>query len=565
MIWSRIINQQLIRPTALGVIAIGFLLRLYGVGSESLWYDELLQLDISQGSLASIWPQLPKHTALPLDYLITHFWIDLGRSEAWVRLPAVILGTLTLPLAYQLGRKLLDNGTALLFMTLLAFSPLHVRYSQEVRPYALLLLGVMLAGYAFWQLRRSGRWRHIVLLQIGVLIFSLAHFFAITIFIPWLIFGALDTVFSQTRRNAVVKSFVALWGTGFVALLVILSLGWGRTLWNVTWWGFGQSLVETERFTLTAQEKPNFGTGPQLSETFIRNEILGPLGAGDNSTMLRVFNGLAILGLAYLIVQKRYRLSGLLLLWFILPVMVIITFLIQRGAFYEPRYIIFVMPTYLMLVAAGILALPRWLKCAEPKGIAIGAFLLPLVIVLAGVSTALGQYYAAQEKEDWRLVGQLLAQNAGIDDAVIAVNAESTLNWYFPLAAANTDQFDTLEAVQAKVSEAERSWIVMSVFTGYISDGKRINLWLSEQGAVRLVLDPLIAVYYMGSTASPPQLLEEARSFALPIDHVLYAELARQNRREPTIARQYFQVALENAPNEETRASYQAEIDALPQ
>jgi hypothetical protein len=147
----------------------------------------------------------------------------------------------------------------------------------------------------------------------------------------------------------------------------------------------------------------------------------------------------------------------------------------------------------------------------------------------------------------------------------MAVNAESALNWYYPPAQAAPDQFETLAAVQARAATAERSWVVLSVYASYIPEGQRVKTWLDEQGAVRFVVDPLIAVYYLGLTANPPQLLAEARHFALPVDHVLYAELARQNRREPAIARQYFELALANAPDEASRAGYQHEIEALPQ
>ena len=117
--------------SALAVVALGFALRLYALASESLWFDELLQLDISQGPLAGILPQLPRHTAVPLDYLITHFWIMLGRQDDWVRLPAVVFGTLTLPLAYRLGRTLLGQHEGLLVMLLLALSPFHIHYSDD--------------------------------------------------------------------------------------------------------------------------------------------------------------------------------------------------------------------------------------------------------------------------------------------------------------------------------------------------------------------------------------------------------------------------------------------------
>jgi uncharacterized membrane protein len=542
---------------------LGFTVRLVAVGSESLWYDELLQLDIAQSSLADLLLQLPKHAAVPLDYLLLHFWGTGGQNESWVRLPAVIMGTLTLPLAFQLGRSWLDERTGLVLMALLTLAPFHVRYSQEARPYALLLFGVMLAGYAWWQVRQGGGWRYLILLQLGVLIFSLAHFFAIVIFIPWFVVALSDSLASR-RWLTVWQSLGSLALTGLVALLLLLALGWGRTLWNVTWWGFGQALIETERFTVEAAQKPNFETGPQLTPLFFRNKILRPMIGGDYTPVLIGFGLIAGLGLIDLLKRRTYKVSLAVGLWLVLPVLVIIAFLRQRGAFFEPRYIISVLPAYLFFLAAGLLAIPRWVSRVGRPGLAWVTTGLLAGVVIVNAAVALHTFYVTHENENWRLVGRLLAQNAGPEDAVLAVNAEATLNWYYPAARAAPDQFDTLAAVHAAVDSAERGWVVISGYSNYIPETKRIRTWLFEQGAVRLEVDPNIAVYYLGTRANPPQLLAEVRGFALPVYHRLYAELARQNQREPAIARRYYQIALEYAPDPLSRAEYQAALQALP-
>ena len=51
-------------------------------------------------------------------------------------------------------------------------------------------------------------------------------------------------------------------------------------------------------------------------------------------------------------------------------------------------------------------------------------------------------------------------------------------------------------------------------------------------------------------------LLPEIEGFVLPVDHVLYASLARENRHRPAIARRYYQLAIEHVPDVDTRAEY---------
>jgi hypothetical protein len=554
--------ETIVRLTALALAAVGFALRLYALGSESLWFDELLQLDIAQGSLATFLPELRHYAAAPLDYIISHFWIGLGRGDVWVRLPAVILGTLTLPLAYQLGRQLLGPSMGLLLMALLAFSPFHLRYSQETRPYALVVLGVTLTAYALWQLRRTGRWQYIIPLQIGVLIFSLAHLFATVIFAPLLVFITADWLVPRPRNHGAM-TLLALLGTGTVALIILLAMGWASAFYYSTR-EFGKAVVEPEKFTVEAAEKPNQGAGPRVGWTLIQEDILGPLGAGDSATSLWLFNGIAGLGLFYLLVEGRYRLSLLLVLWLSLPIVLIVAFLVFRGTFFASRYIIATLPAYLILLTAGLLALPRWLRCAQPRWLPFGAFLLLAGLVWADLTGELQQLYREHTNEDWRLVALFLRQNAGPNDAIMAVNTEFTLNWYYPPATVAANTFDTLEAIQNTVAQADRSWVILSFFSTFLEDDfLKIRAWLSEQGAIQLTLDPIITVYYLGPNVPPPQLLEEIRSFALPPDHALYASLARENRRDPAVARRYYELAIEIAPDEETRAAYRAALELL--
>jgi 4-amino-4-deoxy-L-arabinose transferase-like glycosyltransferase len=64
-----------------------------------------------------------------------------------VRLLSVAIGTVTVPLLYVTGRRLLGEKGGLLAAALLALSPLHVYYSQEVRMYGLVTLLGLAAFY----------------------------------------------------------------------------------------------------------------------------------------------------------------------------------------------------------------------------------------------------------------------------------------------------------------------------------------------------------------------------------------------------------------------------------
>ncbi len=120
------------------ILLVGFALRLYHLGYESLWYDETVSVLLARKSL----PALTAHTAgdihPPLYYYLLHFWIRLaGSSEFSLTFLSLAFGVLLIPLLFYLGRRLYGAKIGLLGALLLTLSPFNLWYSQEVRMYTL--------------------------------------------------------------------------------------------------------------------------------------------------------------------------------------------------------------------------------------------------------------------------------------------------------------------------------------------------------------------------------------------------------------------------------------------
>ncbi len=85
------------------------------------------------------------HLSPRLYFWLLHLVIGVfGDSETALRLLSVVAGALTVPLVVLLVRALGESTrVAILSAALLALNPLHLWYSQEARPYALLVcLGI---------------------------------------------------------------------------------------------------------------------------------------------------------------------------------------------------------------------------------------------------------------------------------------------------------------------------------------------------------------------------------------------------------------------------------------
>lgn len=154
--------KQSLRLFAYLILLGGFVLRLYRLGANSLWYDETVSLFLAQSDLAD----LIRHTAgdihPPLYYLLLHFW---GRLAGWSEFTAAFLslwfGVLLIALVYRVSREwfaslrsslLPGEPIALLAAFLVAASPYNIWYSQEVRMYT---LGATLGLLSVYFLRQA--------------------------------------------------------------------------------------------------------------------------------------------------------------------------------------------------------------------------------------------------------------------------------------------------------------------------------------------------------------------------------------------------------------------------
>lgn len=125
-------------------VTIAAILRLWHLGYQSLWVDESASLTTALAPLTQIPAQALRNDAFepPLYFWLLHGVVKAAGFSEWsLRSLSAIAGILTVPIIWLLVRDLtrvpLIAHTAAL---LLATNPLHIWYSQEARPYALLVL-----------------------------------------------------------------------------------------------------------------------------------------------------------------------------------------------------------------------------------------------------------------------------------------------------------------------------------------------------------------------------------------------------------------------------------------
>ena len=123
------------------IVVAAAAVRLYRLDHFSYGLDEVLQGSWTSGSWSFLWKAI-RFDAFhpPLDYVLDRLLWPLGPSDAARKLLPVLWGTATVGVFGRLLARRAGETAGLAGAVLLAFAPYHVRYSQELRPYALGLL-----------------------------------------------------------------------------------------------------------------------------------------------------------------------------------------------------------------------------------------------------------------------------------------------------------------------------------------------------------------------------------------------------------------------------------------
>jgi len=143
------------------IILVGLGLRVFHLGSLSLWIDESFTRYYSESTLSYLWTTgFALETNPPLYYSIMHGWMLLfGPSEFALRSFSALASVLVIPLVYAIGRELQNRTVGIVAAFLLAVEPVNILYGQEARTYAIqeVAVAVTLLGLVRFLFRAGSR------------------------------------------------------------------------------------------------------------------------------------------------------------------------------------------------------------------------------------------------------------------------------------------------------------------------------------------------------------------------------------------------------------------------
>ncbi|OGF37647.1 hypothetical protein A2482_02190 [Candidatus Falkowbacteria bacterium RIFOXYC2_FULL_48_21] len=305
-------------------------------GPKIFWYDETLSLFYAQQSWGDFWRVIGFDTSPPLFYLLlwTWFWRFGFSGVAFLPMLFSVAGVAAV---YFLGKEFFNKKVGLLAGLFFAVSPLAVDYSAELRAYSLLALGAALAMLFWWRLVNEWRARNFILYLLFAAMAAYSHYTALALI------GAQAIMFQIVGRSW--KKTLGVYAALFVIYLpqFFLFKRWGD-------FGAGDG-----SFTSLFERLFSHG-GWNAFWQFWHSLIFGQAWV---YTWWPYVSGLAVLsGLIWFVLKKvndrvAITLVGLLVLT--------AANLFALKFIYAPRYYIFLIPLFVVALAAAVIALRgRW-------------------------------------------------------------------------------------------------------------------------------------------------------------------------------------------------------------
>ena len=393
------------------ILLAAALWRLVGLGAESLWTDEIAAVLVGGRSLLEVLVAIAvQDVNPPLFYSLVHCWLIGGESETWLRLLPALFGLVAVVITWRLGRRLGGRAIGLLSALLVAFSPLSIYLSRELRYHTLvtaLALGTLLT---LLNLRDKDGRVYPRLFFAAMLLGLYTHYFFLFLLPIALIWWFAGDAQKRPPFGLLCRPLcgaLALW----LPWLVIVAV---------------QALRASYRF------RPLATPGEALFElagyfTVGHADARLPLDPGGAARIwyllaLAPFWALLVAGLSEWKKQKGARLAAIGCGLPVLTVLALGLFLPVHGH----RYLLPFLPLFLIVLAFG--AVHLW-TLWKP----LGVMAIVAVVLLMTGSTFIQRYDPHYQREDWRGLADMLHAAVQPDDALLVYNDSQAgpLRWYW--------------------------------------------------------------------------------------------------------------------------------------
>ncbi len=408
------------------ILVLVLFFRLKGLAIRDIWYDEALDVIQSEKSLLQITHDVPT----PIHYYFVHFFLWFGRSTFILGLPSVLFGLGSVYLLFLIGKKILDKNLGLIAAFLMAISPMHIEFSQQILHYSYFAFFTLLALLFYLDFILAISQKKIKWKSLGLFIlFSLLNFLT---HVPALLVFLIEFVFLFYFLIANYQVFKKYKKYMLFLVPILIFIIYSVFFFNNGYYWYSV-IADNLKFNVTTPIQLGFSLSKQLETAslsfnlpfFVAMFSWFGLGAGFR---LLVYFLLFLVGLWVFVKNRKYNLLSFFLIWIILPFVYL--YFVRLEHWFEEKYFIFIIPVYLLIIAEGIIYISSYLKQNFLKYL-----LLFFIFCLALNPIKIRTTYGFPVKEDshysWRAVYNYLQQNMKTGDRVFVRRGEGVMPQFY--------------------------------------------------------------------------------------------------------------------------------------
>ncbi len=488
------------RIVLIAVVLLGAGLRVYDLGSESYWGDEIIMLDVAGSDVQRMCDDFVKGRP-PVYVLLAHLWIKLfGTAEDATRSLSVVIGVAAIIACYHVGCVLFGVRVGLLSAFLLSISEFQIYYAQEFRYYALFVLLTLYAFLFFIMSLRDQRRRFCCAYVITTALLFYTHTYGVFVIAAQGIYMLIRWRHHKRRRVQWLLNqslILALITPGLILAVYITITKTVEVMeWipDPQWWTPIRTVLvfvfprftrpdTTFIFTVLAAGISYFVVG--LLAVHWRRRMIGGgiamIAAPDEEPSPETF-------------PDRYLLVAL---WLLCPI--VFPYILSKvfGPIYIDRYTISAAPAVYFLLSRVIE------KCHRN----IPAFLSITALVVL-IVPGLCDYYRKPVKHQWREIASYIEQHARPGDVVVTFHEnqkwwKKAFDWYFdadvPVLNFRRAQLPESDDIRRSLAPyAASAAKIYGVSAHRIDEQKLVYGRLEKRGMTAMTL--LKTIYFEGFT-----------------------------------------------------------------
>ena len=370
--------------------AFATILRLYELGTRSLWLDEAASSMLARSDWHTfVTAVIHRQSNMALYYVLLRGWIHPGHNEFSLRLLSVIFGAAAIPILYRVVNAIrgsqAGSRTAWLASFLMAIHVFHLQYSQEARGYALAVFLTLASCYFFLGLLRPARRGMRLAYILASILMVYSHVFGI-----WILAAQWACALLLPNPASVKKTITI--AAGIISLCIsplVLSL-----------------LIVSDRSQLSWMNRTS------LASLW---DVCLALGGNSGAPIALLFAALLLFSLRSHFREPQHSRENTVYIflwaWLLLPIF-IAGIISLRWPLLQARYFIVCLPPCLILAADGLVRI-------QSRAIFIAAMITAVGLSLAGVNS----YYKAQtdpnHTDNWRAATTYCLSQAQPGDAIL--------------------------------------------------------------------------------------------------------------------------------------------------